>query len=76
MNLRIRDLREDHDLTQSQVAKILGCTQQTYSRYENGKLNFPSVLIPELCYFLGMTPNDLFEYERYLKIYHSKEKNK
>ncbi len=38
MNLRIRDLREDHDLTQSQVAKILGCTQQTYSRYENGEI--------------------------------------
>lgn len=38
MNLRIRDLREDMDLTQSQLAKILGCTQQTYSRYETGEI--------------------------------------
>lgn len=38
MNLRIRDLREDNDLTQSQIAKILGCTQQTYSRYESGEI--------------------------------------
>ena len=38
MHLRIRDLREDNDLTQSQIAKILGCTQQTYSRYETGEI--------------------------------------
>ncbi len=38
MNLRIRDLREDNDLTQSQIAKLLGCTQQTYSRYETGEI--------------------------------------
>lgn len=38
MNLRIRDLREDNDLTQSEIAKILGCTQQTYSRYETGEI--------------------------------------
>ena len=38
MRLRIRDLREDRDLTQSQIAKILGCTQQTYSRYESGEI--------------------------------------
>lgn len=38
MNLRIRDLREDHDLTQTQLAKLLGCSQQTYSRYETGEI--------------------------------------
>ncbi len=38
MKLRIRDLREDNDLTQSQLAQILGCTQQTYSRYESGEI--------------------------------------
>ena len=38
MKLRIRDLREDNDLTQSQLAEILGCTQQTYSRYESGEI--------------------------------------
>lgn len=38
MKLRIRDLREDNDLTQTQLAQILGCTQQTYSRYESGEI--------------------------------------
>jgi len=38
MNLRIRDLREDMDLTQTKLASILGCTQQTYSRYETGEI--------------------------------------
>ena len=34
---RIRDLREDHDLSQSDVAKVIGTTQQHYSKIENGK---------------------------------------
>ena len=34
MNLRIRDLREDADLTQQQVAQILLCDQSLYSKYE------------------------------------------
>ncbi len=32
---RIRDLREDNDLTQANIAQILNVTQRTYSRYEN-----------------------------------------
>lgn len=37
MRLRLRELREDCDQTQAQVAAYLNCRQQTYSRYENGK---------------------------------------
>ncbi len=37
MRLRVRDLREDSDKTQAEMAELLGCAQQTYSRYENGK---------------------------------------
>ena len=36
--LKIRDIREDKDLTQKQISKILNCTQQTYSRYETGEI--------------------------------------
>lgn len=36
--LKIRDIREDKDLTQKQLSKILNCTQQTYSRYETGEI--------------------------------------
>lgn len=36
--LKIRDIREDKDLTQKQISKLLNCTQQTYSRYETGEI--------------------------------------
>lgn len=38
---RIRDLREDNDLTQNQIATLLNISQSTYSRYENGALDIP-----------------------------------
>ncbi|OTO96624.1 helix-turn-helix domain-containing protein [Enterococcus sp. DIV0385] len=38
---RIRDLREDNDLTQRQIATLLNISQSTYSRYENGALDIP-----------------------------------
>ncbi|MBQ2570218.1 MAG: helix-turn-helix transcriptional regulator [Ruminococcus sp.] len=39
---RIRDLREDHDMTQQQVAEYLGMKQPQYFRYENGTRDIPS----------------------------------
>jgi len=39
--LRIRDLREDHDLNQSQTAQILHTSQRVYSRYETGERTLP-----------------------------------
>ena len=38
---RVRDLREDADLNQTQVGEILGIDQRTYSSYETGKFRFP-----------------------------------
>lgn len=38
---RLRDLREDRDLTQTQVARLLGIRQTVYSRYERGFQNLP-----------------------------------
>ncbi|WP_081487996.1 helix-turn-helix transcriptional regulator [Clostridium sp. MSTE9] len=38
---RIRDLREDHDLTQKQVAEFLLCDQSLYSKYERGEREIP-----------------------------------
>ena len=35
---RIRDIREDKDLNQKALAKLLNCKQQTYSRYESGEI--------------------------------------
>ena len=42
MYRRIRDLRQDHDLTQKQMAKILNCSQQVYSNYELGQRDIPT----------------------------------
>lgn len=65
MNLRIRDLREDKDLTQTYIAKILGITQQTYSRYETGEITIDIYNLIKLAkfyntstdYLLGLTSN-------------------
>ena len=50
-NVIIRELREDHDLNQSDVAKVLGTTQQVYSRYENGINELPLRHLITLCGF-------------------------
>ena len=42
---RIRDMREDHDLTQKKVAKYLGIGQRTYSNYERGSANIPAYCV-------------------------------
>ena len=39
---RIRNLREDRDLKQEDIAKILNCSQACYSNYENGRRDIPS----------------------------------
>lgn len=45
MNLRIKDMREDSDLTQKQVSKILLCDQSLYSKYERREREIPLALI-------------------------------
>lgn len=51
----IRELREDNDLTQSEIAKILGTTQQVYSRYENGENELPIRHLISLCKFYNVS---------------------
>lgn len=51
MYQRIRDLREDADLTQTEIAKILMVSQATYSRYENGTLDLPTAALIALADF-------------------------
>mgnify|MGYP000341025692 CR=1 FL=1 len=45
---RIRDLREDHDLTQRQLASMLHMPQPQYNRYEQGLRDIPTTLLIEL----------------------------
>lgn len=48
MKLRIRDLREDNDLTQKQISEILMCDQSLYSKYERGEREIPLTLLIKL----------------------------
>lgn len=48
---RIRKLREDHDLTQVQMGKILSCSQRVYSNYERGELDIPTEILIKLADF-------------------------
>ena len=55
MNLRIKDMREDNDLTQKQVSEILLCDQSFYSKYERKERKIPLVLITKLADFYGVS---------------------
>ena len=65
MYKRIRDLREDRDLKQKDVADYLKCTQVCYSYYENGQRDIPTDTLIKLAlfydtsidYLLGQTDN-------------------
>lgn len=52
---RIRALREDKDLKQIDIAKILGTTQQYYGQYEIGKRQLPIEHLMKLCLFYNVT---------------------
>jgi transcriptional regulator with XRE-family HTH domain len=63
MYKRIRDLREDHDLLQKDLAAYLQCSQVCYSHYEIGKRDIPTDILIQLAkyystsvdYLLGLT---------------------
>ncbi len=50
---RLKDLREDNDYTQSQIAKILNCKQNTYQQYESGKRQIPIEALKKLALLYG-----------------------
>lgn len=52
---RIRDLREDHDKTQQEIADILGTSQTMYARYERGANELPLRHLIKLCDYYHVT---------------------
>ncbi|MDD6610926.1 MAG: helix-turn-helix domain-containing protein [Butyricicoccus sp.] len=64
---RIRDLRQDKDLTQTQVAQLLNMSQTGYSKYETGENDIPTAVLIALAdfyhtsvdYLLGRTDNPI-----------------
>ena len=65
MYSRLRDLREDKDMNQTQLAKMLGMSQTGYSKYETGENDIPTAILIRLArfyntsidYLLGETDN-------------------
>lgn len=54
-NMRLRDLREDRDLTQAKIAALLNIRQNTYSQYENGQRQIPIPLLIKLAEYYGVS---------------------
>ncbi|MBE6803744.1 MAG: helix-turn-helix transcriptional regulator [Ruminococcaceae bacterium] len=53
---RIRDLREDKDLLQLDIAKLLNTTQSYYAQYENGRRPLPIQHLITLCKYYNVSP--------------------
>lgn len=63
MYRHIRDLREDRDLSQKQLADVLNVSQSTYSRYESGQLDLPSRALITLSRFYKVSIEYLLDLE-------------
>lgn len=72
MYKRIRDLREDKDLNQTEVAKILQMSQTGYSKYETGENDIPTAVLIKLASFYNTSIDYLLgetdQKERYPKV--------
>lgn len=58
---RLRELREDHDKTQTEIAKYLGMKQPQYCRYENGTRDIPSEVLIKLARLYNTTADYILE---------------
>lgn len=56
---RLRDLREDHDKTQQEIAQVLGTSQTMYARYERGANELPIRHLISLCRYYEVTSDYL-----------------
>ncbi len=61
MYKRIKDLREDHDLTQKEVAEILKISQRGYSHYETGDNDIPTEILIKLTKFYKVSVDYILE---------------
>lgn len=59
--MRLRDLREDHDLTQKALAEYLHIRQNTYSQYENGQRQLPLECLVKLAHFYHTSTDYILE---------------
>lgn len=67
--MRLRDLREDHDLTQKALAEYLHIRQNTYSQYENGQRQLPMDSLIKLAHFYQTSTDYILELTNETKPY-------
>ena len=72
MYSRIRDLREDKDMTQKQIASILGMSQTGYSKYETGENDVPTAILIQLSRFYKTSIDYILGETNYRKPYPKK----
>ena len=58
---RIRDLREDKDLSQAKMGWILSCSQRVYSNYERGDIDIPTITLCKIADFHNVSVDYLLE---------------
>ena len=66
---RLEDLRIDHDLTQQQVADILGCKREVYRRYEKGIRTIPIDFLIKLADFYNVSADYILERTQNRKLF-------
>ena len=59
--MRLKDLREDKDLTQTEIAMFLNCKQNTYQQYESGKRQIPIDALKKLAIFYDTSVDYILE---------------
>lgn len=64
---KLKNEREDSDLKQENIAKILGITKQQYSLYETGRRKLPIDMLKELCKFYGVSADYILGLPKGLK---------
>lgn len=63
----LKELREDNDLTQSEIASVLGTTQQVYARYERGINELPLHHLQALCLYYEVSADYILRLPQNLK---------
>ena len=61
MYKRIKELREDRDISQTELAKIIGMSQTGYSKYETGENDIPTKILIKLANFYGTSVDYILE---------------
>lgn len=64
---RMRDLREDHDITQAELAQLLGTHTTQYRRWEIGETEVPTHILKKLCTFYNISADYMIGFTNTLK---------